>query len=164
MERADLYLKVYRRKDGVGVTPHAQENIVSIIRINFQCILCLYILWCVICYFFMWENVQCRIEGLLSEEGVRLRGEPGSTSGILWSKDDAYAWVFGPKRLGRVCRVGFGITLSGRSVTNASKFTSTPSSSSRTTQRFLELENNNALIREQLAQVQDQIAQSEARH
>ena len=100
----------------------------------------------------------------MSEEGVRLRGEPGSTSGILWSKDDAYARVFGPKRLGRVRGVGFGITLSGRSVTNASKFTSTPSSSTRTTQRFLELENNNALIREQLAQVQDQIAQSEARH
>ena len=35
MERADLYLKVYRRKDGVGVTPRAQENIVSIIRIKF---------------------------------------------------------------------------------------------------------------------------------
>ena len=32
------------------------------------------------------------------------------------------------------------------------------------TQRFLELENNNALIREQLAQVQDQLAQSEVRH
>ena len=32
MERADLYLKVYHRKDGVGVTPRAQENIVSIIR------------------------------------------------------------------------------------------------------------------------------------
>ena len=32
------------------------------------------------------------------------------------------------------------------------------------TPRFLELENNNTLIREQLAQVQDQLAQSEARH
>ena len=58
----------------------------------------------------MWENVQRRIEGLLSEEGVRLRGEPGSTSGILWSKDDAYARVFGPECPGRVRRVGFGIT------------------------------------------------------
>ena len=112
----------------------------------------------------MWENIQRRIEGLLSEEGVRLRGEPGSTSGILWSKDDAYARVFGPERPGRVHGVGFGITPSGRSVTNASKFTLTPSSSTRTTQRFLEWENNNALIREQLAQVQDQLAQSEARH
>ena len=72
--------------------------------------------------------------------------------------------MFGPERPGRVYGVGFGITPSGRSVTNASKFTSSPSSSTRTTQRFLELENNNALIREQLAQVQDQLAQSEARH
>ena len=95
---------------------------------------------------------------------MRLRGEPGSTSGVLWSKDDAYARVFGPERPGRVRGVGFGITPSGRSVTNASQFTSTPSSSTRTTQRFLELENNNSIIREQLAQVQDQLAQSEARH
>ena len=72
--------------------------------------------------------------------------------------------MFGPERLGRVRRVGFGITPSGRSVTNASKFTLTPSSSTRTTQKFLELENNNALIREQPAQVQDQLAQLEARH
>ena len=143
-----MYLKVYRRKDGVGVTPRAQENIVSTIRIKFWCILCLYCLWYVICYFFMWENVQRRIEGLLSQEGVRLQGELGSTSGVLWSKDDAYAQVFGPERPGHVRRVGFGIITSGRSVTNASKFTSTPSSSTRTTQRFLELENNNALIRE----------------
>ena len=39
----------------------------------------------------MWENVQRRIEGPLSQEGMRLRGEPGSTSKVLWSKDDAYA-------------------------------------------------------------------------
>ena len=148
VERADLYLKVYRRKDGVGVTPRAQENIVNTIRIKFQCILCLYCLWYVICYFFVWENVQRRIEGLLSQEGVRLQGELGSTSGVLWSKDDAYAQVFGPERPRHVRRVGFGIIPSGRSVINASKFTSTPSSSTRTTQRFLELENNNALIRE----------------
>ena len=95
---------------------------------------------------------------------MRLRGEPGSTSGVLWSKDDAYAQVFGPERPGHVRRVGFGIIPSGRSVTNASQFTSTPSSSTRTTRRFLELENNNSIIREQLAQVQDQLAQSEARH
>ena len=50
VECADLYLKVYRRKNGVTVTPCAQENIVSTIRIKFQCILCLYCLWCVICY------------------------------------------------------------------------------------------------------------------
>ena len=30
---------------------------------------------------------------------MRLRGEPGSTSGILWSKDNAYARVFGLERL-----------------------------------------------------------------
>ena len=58
----------------------------------------------------MWENVQRRIEGLLSQEGVRLRGEPCSTSGVLWSKDDAYARVFGLERPGRVRGVGFGIT------------------------------------------------------
>ena len=50
MKRINLYLKVYRRKDGVCVTPRVQENIVSTIRIKFQCILCLYCLWCVICY------------------------------------------------------------------------------------------------------------------
>ena len=112
----------------------------------------------------MWENVQRRIEGPLSQEGMRLRGEPGSTSKVLWSKDYAYARVFGPERPGRVRGMGFGITPSGRSVTNASKFTLTPSSSTRMTPRFLELENNNTLIREQLAQVQDQLAQSKARH
>ena len=115
------------------------------------------------------RNSTCLFElrfcqGLLSEEGMRLQGEPGSTSGILWSKDDAYARVFGPECPGGVRGVGFGITPSGRSVTNASKFTSTPSSSTRTSQRILELENNNALIREQLAQVQEQLAQSDARH
>ncbi|KAK9989025.1 hypothetical protein SO802_029264 [Lithocarpus litseifolius] len=35
VEHADIYLKVYRRRDGTGVTPRAQENIVSIIRIEF---------------------------------------------------------------------------------------------------------------------------------
>ena len=50
VERADVYLKVYHRRDGIVVTPQAQENIVSIILIEFQCILCLYCLWCVICY------------------------------------------------------------------------------------------------------------------
>ncbi|KAK9987861.1 hypothetical protein SO802_028100 [Lithocarpus litseifolius] len=29
VERADVYLKVYHRRDGIGVTPRAQENIVS---------------------------------------------------------------------------------------------------------------------------------------
>ena len=95
---------------------------------------------------------------------MRLQEEPSSTSGVLWSKDNAYARVFGPEHPGRVRGVGFGITPSGRSVTNASQFTSTPSSSTRTTRRFLELENNNSIIREQLAQVQDQLAQLEARH
>ena len=71
---------------------------------------------------------------------MRLRGEPGSTSGVLWSKDNAYGQVFGPERHEHVHGVGFGITPSGRSVTNASQFTSTTSSSTITTQRVLELE------------------------
>ncbi|KAK9991137.1 hypothetical protein SO802_026122 [Lithocarpus litseifolius] len=35
VERADVYIKVYRRRDGTSVTPRAQENIVSTIRIEF---------------------------------------------------------------------------------------------------------------------------------
>nr|XP_023897328.1 uncharacterized protein LOC112009219 [Quercus suber] len=89
-ERADVYRKVYSRKDGVAVTPYAYENM-----------------------------------------RMRLQGELGS--GVLWSKDDAYARVFGTEHPGRVHGVGFGITPSGRSDTNLSQFTSTPSSSSRTT-------------------------------
>ena len=58
------------------------------------------------------------MEELLRQEGIRLLGEPGSE--VLWSKDDAYARVFGPKRPGRVREVGFGITPSGRSAINAS--------------------------------------------
>ena len=64
---------------------------------------------------------------------MRLQGEPSSTSGVLWFEDDAYARVFGLECLGCVCGVGFGITPFGRSVTNASQFTSTPSSSTITT-------------------------------
>ena len=109
----------------------------------------------------MWENLQTRMEELLSREGVRLQGEPGS--GILWSKNDAYAQVFGPERPRRVRGVGLGITPSGRSATNASQFTSTPSLPSRTTQRISELENNSFRLTEQLAQVQEQLAQLEAR-
>ena len=56
---------------------------------------------------------------LLNEQGVRLQGEIGS--GILWSKDDVYAWVMGrPERPGCVHGVGFGITPLGRSATNLS--------------------------------------------
>ncbi|KAL0009316.1 hypothetical protein SO802_010818 [Lithocarpus litseifolius] len=100
IERADIYLKVYRRRDGTGVTPRAQENI-------------------------------NRIEELLSQPDMRLRGEPGS--GVLWSNDDVYARVLGPERPGHVRGVGLGITPSGRSATNASQFTSTPLLPSRTT-------------------------------
>ena len=71
------------------------------------------------------------MEELLTQEGIQLQGELGS--GVLWSKDDAYAQVFGPECPGRVHEVGFGITPSGRSAINLSQFTSTPSSSSRTT-------------------------------
>ncbi|KAK9984424.1 hypothetical protein SO802_033949 [Lithocarpus litseifolius] len=131
VERADIYLKVYRRRDGTGVTPRAQENI-------------------------------NRIEELLSQPDMRLRGEPGS--GVLWSKDDVYARVLGPERPGRVRGVGLGITPSGRSATNASQFTSTPLLPSRTTQRISELENHSSRVTEQLGQVQEQLAQTEARH
>ena len=110
----------------------------------------------------MWENIQNRMEELLRQEGMRLQGEPGS--GVLWSKDDAYARVFGIECPGRVRGVGFGITQSGRSATNASQFTSTPSLPSKTTQRISELENNSSRLTEQLAQVQEQLSQSEARH
>ena len=58
------------------------------------------------------------MEELLAQEVMRLQGEPGS--GVLWSKDDAYARVFGLEQPGRVCGVGHGITPSGRSATNAS--------------------------------------------
>ncbi|XP_065623621.1 uncharacterized protein LOC136064984 [Quercus suber] len=94
------------------------------------------------------ENMN-RIEELLTQEGMRLQGELGS--GVLWSKDDAYAWVFGLERHGRVRGVGFGITPSGRSATNNSQVTSTSLSSSKTTQRISALENNSSILREQLA-------------
>ena len=59
---------------------------------------------------------------LLNEQGIRLQGEIGN--GILQFNDDVYAQVIGhPKRLGRVCGVGFGITPSRRSATNYSQFT-----------------------------------------
>nr|XP_023906731.1 uncharacterized protein LOC112018441 [Quercus suber] len=102
------------------------------------------------------ENIN-RMEELLSQEGMRLQGEP--SNGVLWSKDDAYARVFGPKHLGRVRGVGLGITPSGRSPTNASQFTSTPSLPSRTTQRISELKNNSSRLTVQLAQVQEQLSQ-----
>ena len=89
------------------------------------------------------------MEELLSQQGMRLQGEP--SSGVLWSKNDAYAQVFGPERPGRVRRAGLGITPSGRSATNTSQFTSTPSLPSRTTQRISELENNSSKLTEQLA-------------
>ncbi|KAL0011884.1 hypothetical protein SO802_006992 [Lithocarpus litseifolius] len=108
------------------------------------------------------ETIQNRLEELLRQPGMRLQGEP--SSGVLWSKDDAYAQVFGPKRVGHVRGVGLGITPSGRSATNASQFTSTPSLPSRTVQRISELENHSSRVTEQLAQVQEQLAQSEARH
>ena len=68
---------------------------------------------------------------LLNEDGMRLQGELGG--GILWSKDDVYAWVMGLQRSGRVCGVGYGRTPLGKSATNLSRFTSTPLSSSETT-------------------------------
>ena len=37
---------------------------------------------------------------------MQLQGELGD--GILWSKDDAYAWVIGLERFGCVRGVGFG--------------------------------------------------------
>ena len=40
------------------------------------------------------------MEELLTQEGMQLQGELGS--GVLWSKDDAYAQVFGLKCPGRV--------------------------------------------------------------
>ncbi|KAK9985059.1 hypothetical protein SO802_034584 [Lithocarpus litseifolius] len=113
VERTDVYLKVYSRKDGAAN----------------------------------------RMEELLTQEGMRLQGELGN--GILWSKDDAYALVFGLERPGRVRGVGFGITPSGRSATNLSQFTSTPSSLSRTSQRISELETS---LREKLAHVQEQLS------
>ena len=61
----------------------------------------------------MWENVQNRIEELLSQQGMRLQGQTGS--GILWSKDNAYAQVFSLERPGRVRGMGLGINPSGRS-------------------------------------------------
>ena len=102
------------------------------------------------------------MEELLRQEGIRLLGEPGSE--VLWSKDDAYARVFGPERPGRVHGMGHGITPFGRSATNASQFTSTPSLPSKTTQRILKLENNSSRLTKQLAQVQEQLSLSEARH
>ena len=74
---------------------------------------------------------QARMRELLNEDGMQLQGELGG--GILWSKDDVYAWVMGPQRSGRVCGVGYGRTPLGKSATNLSRFTSTPLSSSETT-------------------------------
>ena len=79
---------------------------------------------------------------------MRLQGQTGS--GILWSKDDAYARVFGPERPGRVHGMGHGITPFGRSATNASQFTSTPSLPTRTTQKISELENNSSRLTSEL--------------
>ena len=110
----------------------------------------------------MWENVQNMMEELLAQEGIRLQGEPGS--GVLWSKEDAYARVFGPERPRCVRGVGLGITPFGRSATNASQFTLTPSLPSRKTQRISKLENNSSRPTEQLAQVQEQLSQSKARY
>ena len=86
------------------------------------------------------------MEELLTQEGMRLQGE--LASGILWSKEDVYARVFGLKRLERVRGVGFEIIPSRRSATNLSQFTSTLSSSSRTIQRISEFETS---LREELA-------------
>ncbi|KAK7826390.1 hypothetical protein CFP56_032295 [Quercus suber] len=44
-----------------------------------------------------------RMEELLRQEGMRLQGEPGN--GVLWSRDNAYAQVFGPERPGRIREV-----------------------------------------------------------
>ncbi|KAL4596520.1 hypothetical protein ACB092_12G169100 [Castanea dentata] len=112
------------------------------------------------------ENMD-RMAALLNEQGMRLEGEIGS--GILWSRDDAYARVMDrPEHPGRVRGVGFGITLSGRSATNNSLFTSSPSSSTRTTQRISGLETSHEELREQLTQSEarhrEDLAQSEARH
>ncbi|XP_065639099.1 uncharacterized protein LOC136071569 [Quercus suber] len=100
---------------------------------------------------------------------IRLQGE--IDNGILWSNDDAYAWVMGRLRHPRrVCGVGFGITPSGRSGTIYSQSTSIPSIS-RAHQRMSELEMNHEELREQLAQSREELAkhreevsQSEARH
>ncbi|XP_075660578.1 uncharacterized protein LOC142630466 [Castanea sativa] len=111
------------------------------------------------------ENMD-RMAALLNEQGMRLEGEV--SSGILWSRDDAYARVMDrPERPGRVRGVGFGITPSGRSATNNSLFTSNPSST-RTTQRISGLETSHEELRERLAQSEarhrEDLAQSEARH
>ena len=89
------------------------------------------------------------MEEILRQEGMRLQGEPGSR--VLWSKDDTYARVFGIECPGRVRGVGFGITPSRRSATNASQFTSTLPLPSKTAQRISELENNSSRLTEQLA-------------
>ena len=75
-----------------------------------------------------------------------------------------------PERPGRVCGVGFGITPLGRSATNYSQFTLTPSLS-RTHQRMSELKTSHEELREHLAQSREELAkhreeaaQSEARH
>ncbi|KAL0011780.1 hypothetical protein SO802_006888 [Lithocarpus litseifolius] len=97
VERIEVYERVYRTKEGVAISTHAEEN-------------------------------MNRMTAFLNDSGIQLQGEIGS--GILWSNDNAYARVIGrPERPGRVRGVGFGITPSGRSATNLSQFTSTPSSS-----------------------------------
>ena len=106
----------------------------------------------------------------LNEQSIQLQGE--IANGILWSIDDAYAQVMGcPQHPRCVSGAGFGITPLGRSATNLSQFTSTPSSSSRTIQRMSELETSHEELREQLAQSREELvkhreelAQSEARH
>ena len=92
-----------------------------------------------------------RSTAFLNDQGVRL--QEGIGNGILWSNDVVYAQVMGhPERPRRVHGVGFGITPSGRSVTNKSQFVLTPSSS-RGHQRMLKLETSHEELMEQLAQI-----------
>lgn len=67
----------------------------------------------------------------LNEESTPLQGELGS--GILWSKDDAFAQVMSSKHCERVRRVGFGPTPLGRNGANISQYTITPLLSSKRT-------------------------------
>ena len=82
-------------------------------------------------------------------KGGSLQGE--RREGILWSKDDVFAQVMGVERCGRVRGVGFGPTPPGRSGSNLSCYTLTPSSSSETTHRMTKLENSHQTLRDQLA-------------
>ena len=74
---------------------------------------------------------QARMKEILNEEGTPLQGECGG--GILWSKDDVFARVMGSERCGCVRGVGFGPTPLGRSGSNLSQYTLTPSLSIKTT-------------------------------